>query len=391
MPTTGKTRPASCPCWFAERPQHEMQNPSSPTVLDLMPLTDLIETDAVIVGAGPVGLFQVFELGLLEVKAHVIDSLDYPGGQCVELYPDKPIYDIPAVPVCTGQELTNNLLKQIEPFGATFHFGQEVTTVQKQEDGRFLVETSKGTRFLSKTIFIAAGVGAFQPRKLKVEGVDAFEGSQLFYRVKNPMDFAGKKLVIVGGGDSALDWALDFVKDSPHKAESVILVHRRDGFQAAPANVAKMRALCEAYEMQFMVGQVTGFEAHDPLLTALKVTGSDGITRVVPLDVLLVFFGLSPKLGPIAQWGLDIERKQLKVDTEKFSTSETGIFAVGDINVYPGKKKLILSGFHECALAAFGAMPIIFPEKKVFLLYTTTSPKLHKVLGVASPVFDSAG
>jgi thioredoxin reductase (NADPH) len=356
-----------------------MQNPSSPTALDLALLTDLIETDAVIVGAGPVGLFQVFELGLLEVKAHVIDSLDYPGGQCVELYPDKPIYDIPAVPVCTGQELTNNLLKQIEPFGATFHFGQEVTTLQKQEDGRFLVETSKDTRFLSKTIFIAAGVGAFQPRTLKVEGLDAFEGSQLFYRVKNPMDFAGKNLVIVGGGDSALDWALDFVKDSPHKAESVILIHRRDGFQAAPANVAKMRALCEAYEMQFMVGQVTGFEAHDQLLTALKVTGSDGITRVVPLDVLLVFFGLSPKLGPIAQWGLDIERKQLKVDTEKFSTSEPGIFAVGDINVYPGKKKLILSGFHECALAAFGAMPIIFPEKKVFLL-----------LGVASPVFDSA-
>jgi thioredoxin reductase (NADPH) len=367
-----------------------MQNPSSPTALDLAPLTDLIETDAVIVGAGPVGLFQVFELGLLEVKAHVIDSLDYPGGQCVELYPDKPIYDIPAVPVCTGQELTNNLLKQIEPFGATFHFGQEVTTLQKQEDGRFLVETSKGTRFLSKTIFIAAGVGAFQPRTLKVEGLETFEGTQLFYRVKNPMDFAGKNLVIVGGGDSALDWALDFVKDSPHKAESVILIHRRDGFQAAPANVAKMRALCEAYEMQFMVGQVTGFEANDHLLTALKVTGSDGITRVVPLDVLLVFFGLSPKLGPIAQWGLDIERKQLKVDTEKFSTSEPGIFAVGDINVYPGKKKLILSGFHECALAAFGAMPIIFPEKKVFLLYTTTSPKLHKVLGVASPVFDSA-
>ena len=367
-----------------------MQNPSSTTVLDLALLTDLIETDAVIVGAGPVGLFQVFELGLLEVKAHVIDSLDYPGGQCVELYPDKPIYDIPAVPVCTGQELTNNLLKQIEPFGATFHFGQEVTTVQKQEDGRFLVETSKGARFLSKTIFIAAGVGAFQPRTLKVEGLDAFEGRQLFYRVKNPLDFAGKNLVIVGGGDSALDWALDFVKDSPHKAQSVILIHRRDGFQAAPANVARMRALCEAYEMQFMVGQVTGHEEQDKLLTALKVTGSDGITRVVPLDVLLVFFGLSPKLGPIAQWGLDIERKQLKVDTEKFSTSEAGIFAVGDINVYPGKKKLILSGFHECALAAFGAMPIIFPEKKVFLLYTTTSPKLHKVLGVASPVFDSA-
>jgi thioredoxin reductase (NADPH) len=349
---------------------------------------DPIETDAVIVGAGPVGLFQVFELGLLEIKAHVVDSLAYPGGQCVELYPDKPIYDIPAVPVCTGRELTQNLLKQIAPFGATFHYGQEVTVVEKQNDGRFFVETSKGTNFLSKTIFIAAGVGAFQPRTLKVDGLGVFEDSQLFYRVRNPADFADKNLVIVGGGDSAFDWALDFVKDGPNKAASVILIHRRDGFKAAPASVAKMRELCDALEMQFIVGQATGFEAQDGLLTGIKVTGADGVTRVVPLDVLLVFFGLSPKLGPIAEWGLDIERKQLKVDTEKFSTSEPGIFAVGDINTYPGKKKLILSGFHECALAAFGAMPIISPEKKVFLQYTTTSPKLHKVLGVETPVFD---
>ena len=351
-----------------------------------------IETDAVIIGAGPVGLFQVFELGLLEVKAHVIDSLPHPGGQCVELYPDKPIYDIPAVPVCTGQELTNSLLKQIAPFGATFHYGQEVTTVEKKPDGRFLVETSRNTRFLTKTIFIAAGVGAFHPRTLKVEGLEKFEGDQLSYHVKNPADYAGKNLVIVGGGDSALDWALSFcaanLDGNPHKAESVILIHRRDGFKAAPANVKKFRALCEAMEMQFLVGQVTGFEEANGRLSDLKVTGSDGITRLVPLDVLLVFFGLSPKLGPIANWGLDIDRKQLAVDTEKFSTSVHGIFAVGDINIYPGKKKLILSGFHECALAAFGAMPIIFPEKKVFLQYTTTSPKLHKVLGVDSPVFD---
>ena len=347
-----------------------------------------IETDAVIVGAGPVGLFQVFELGLLEIKAHVIDSLAYPGGQPVELYPDKPIYDIPAIPVCTGQELTDSLLKQIEPFGATFHLGQEVVTVDKQDDGRFFVETSKGTRFLTKTIFIAAGVGAFQPRLLKVDGLDQFDGSQLFYRVKNPADFAGKNLVIVGGGDSALDWALNFTTEGPNKAESVILIHRRDGFKAAPASVAKMRDLCEQYEMQFIVGQVTGYEEKNGKLVGVKVTGSDGVTRVVPLDVLLVFFGLSPKLGPIAEWGLQIERKQLVVDTEKFSTSVPGIFAVGDINTYPGKKKLILSGFHECALAAFGAMPIIFPDKKVFLQYTTTSPKLHKVLGVESPVFD---
>lgn len=347
-----------------------------------------IETDAVIVGAGPVGLFQVFELGLLEIKAHIIDSLAYPGGQCIELYPDKPIYDIPAVPVCTGKELTDNLLKQIEPFGATFHLGQEVTVVRKQDDGRFFVETSKGTRFLAKTIFIAGGVGSFQPRTLKVDGIERFDGTQLFYSVRNPVQFAGKNLVIVGGGDSALDWTLNFVQEGPNKAESVILVHRRDGFKAAPASVAKMKELCDAYEMQFIVGQVTGFEEVNGRMVRLKVTGGDGVTRVVPMDVLMVFFGLSPKLGPIAEWGLALERKQLVVDTEKFQTSIPGIFAVGDVNTYPGKKKLILSGFHEAALAAFGASPYIFPDKRVLLQYTTTSPKLHRVLGVETPVFD---
>jgi thioredoxin reductase (NADPH) len=347
-----------------------------------------IETDAVIVGAGPVGLFQVFELGLLEIKAHIVDSLPYPGGQCIELYPDKPIYDIPAVPVCTGKELTDNLLKQIEPFGATFHLGQEVSEVARRDDGRFDVATSKGTRFVAKTIFVAGGVGSFQPRLLKVDGLHRYDGTQVHYRVRNPAQFAGKNLVVVGGGDSALDWALNFVQDGPHKAESVILVHRRDGFKAAPASVARMKALCEALEMQFIVGQVTGLDERDDRLCGVKVTGSDGVTRVVPLDVLLVFFGLSPKLGPIADWGLNIERKQLTVDTERFSTSVEGIFAVGDINTYPGKKKLILSGFHEAALAAFGAAPIIFPDKRIHLQYTTTSPKLHKVLGVETPSFD---
>jgi thioredoxin reductase (NADPH) len=347
-----------------------------------------IETDAVIVGAGPVGLFQVFELGLLEIKAHIVDSLAYAGGQCIELYPDKPIYDIPAVPVCTGKELTDNLLKQIEPFGATFHLGQEVNGLVKQDDGRFLVSTSKGTTFLTKTVFIAGGVGSFQPRTLKLEGLDKFQDTQLFYRVRNPAQFADKHLVIFGGGDSALDWALNFVQEGPHKAASVILVHRRDGFRAAPASVHKMRELCDAMEMQFLVGQATGFEEQDGRLTGIKVTGGDAVTRLVPLDMLLVFFGLSPKLGPIAEWGLGIERKQIVVDTEKFESSVPGIFAVGDINTYPGKKKLILSGFHEAALAAFGAAPYIFPEKRILLQYTTTSPKLHKVLGVESPVFD---
>ncbi|MEN7526380.1 MULTISPECIES: NAD(P)/FAD-dependent oxidoreductase [unclassified Cupriavidus] len=343
-----------------------------------------LEIDALIVGAGPVGLFQVFELGLLEIKAHVIDSLKVVGGQCVELYPDKPIYDIPAVPICTGQELTDNLLKQIEPFSPTFHLGQEVAVVERREDGRFFVETSTGTRFITKTIFIAAGVGSFQPRTLKVEGIDKFDGKQLFYRVKDPSRFHGRNLVVVGGGDSALDWTLDLVG----KAESVVMIHRRDGFRAAPASVAKMRELCEQMEMQFLVGQIGGYEEKDGVLTEVKVTGGDGVTRRLPVDDVLVFFGLSPKLGPIAEWGLELERKQIKVDTEKFETNIPGIFAVGDINTYPGKKKLILSGFHEAALAAFGAAPYIFPDKKIHMQYTTTSPKLHKVLGVESPVFD---
>ena len=346
---------------------------------------DAIETDALVIGAGPVGLFQVFELGLLEIKAHVVDALAYPGGQCVELYPDKPIYDIPGVPVCTGQELTNNLLRQIAPLGATFHLGQTVTTVEKQTDGRFFVETSTGTQFITKTLFIAAGVGAFEPRGLKVDGLDAFAQTQLFYSVKTPADLAGKHVVIVGDGDTALGWALAFADERPHKAASVTLIHRRDAFKAAPTLVAPFRAAVDAGAIQFVVGQITAHKETNGQLTALEVSGADGQTRLLPLDVLLVFMGLSPKLGAVADWGLDLERKQLKVDTEKFSTSEPGIFAVGDINTYPGKKKLLVSGFHEATLAAFGAMAFIAPEKQVFLQYTTTSPKLHKLLGVELP------
>lgn len=344
-----------------------------------------IEADAVIVGAGPVALFQVFELGLLEIKAHVIDSLTQVGGQPIELYPDKPIYDIPAIPVCTGKELTDGLMKQCEPFKPTFHLGQEVSKVAKREDGRFDLETSAGTKFITKTVFIAAGVGAFQPRKPKVEGLTQFEANgQLAYRVRDPQQYAGKNVVILGGGDSALDWALNLQPI----AESVTLIHRREEFRAAPASVAKMKALAADHEMMHLTGQVTGFEAEEGVLKEVKVTSLDGVTRRLPLDNLLAFFGLSPRLGPIAEWGLDIERRQVKVDTEKFETSIPGIFAVGDINTYPGKKKLILSGFHEAALAAFGAAKYIFPEKKVSLQYTTTSTKLHEVLGVESPVFD---
>ena len=348
--------------------------------------TAVIETDAVIIGAGPVGLFQVFQLGLLEIKAHVVDSLAYAGGQCIELYPDKPIYDIPATPATTGRELTASLLKQIAPFGATFHLGQEVSSLEKQADGRFLLTTNKGTAFLTKTIFIAAGVGAFKPRLLRVEGLDKFDDSQLFYRVNNPADFTDQHLVIVGGGDAAIDAAIEFAKAGPHQAKSVTLVHRRDSFQAFPAKVAEMKALCATHAMRFMAGQVTSYEEKNGRLSAANVTDPDGVTHALPLDKLLVFLGLSPKLGPIADWGLAIERKQLTVDTEMFSTNVPGIFAVGDINTYPGKKKLILCGFHECVLAAFGAAPIIFPDKTIQLQYTTTSTKLHKVLGVDKSV-----
>ena len=343
-----------------------------------------IHTDAVIIGAGPVGLFQVFELGLLDIKAHVIDSLPEAGGQCVELYPDKPIYDIPAIPVCTGRELTNNLLKQIEPFGAQFHFGQEVSQLEKQADGRFLISTSKDQHFLSKTVFIAAGVGAFQPRTLRLDGIEDFEGRQVFYHVKNPEQFDGKRIIICGGGDAALDWALYFAE----KATKVTLIHRRDEFKAAPASIAKMRELCAQQKIELLIGQITDYEVAHDQIEKIVVTGIDGNTQSIPLDDLLIFFGLSPKLGPIADWGLDIDRKQIAVDTEKFQTSIPGIFAVGDINIYPGKKKLILSGFHEAALAAFAAAAYLNPEKPIQLQYTTTSPKLHKILGVTPPTFE---
>ena len=341
-----------------------------------------LETDAVVIGAGPAGLFQVFELGLLEIRAHVIDTLPMPGGQCIELYPDKPIYDIPGLPFCTGRELTDRLLQQIQPFGATFHLNQEVASVQRQADQRFLVQTSQGTRLLSKTVFIAGGVGAFQPRTLKVPGLERFHDLQVFYRVRDPAAFAGQDLVVMGDDDTALEWALRLAQEGPHQARSVTLLHRRDAFRAAPATVDRMRELCESGAMRFVAGQIVGFEEAQGTLTHLLVMGPDDRTQAVPVDSLLPFLGLSPKLGPIAQWGLALERKQLVVDTEKFETSEPGIFAVGDVNTYPGKKKLIVCGFHEATLAAYAACAYVFPDEKVQLQYTTTSPRLHQLLGV---------
>ena len=337
-----------------------------------------IKTDALIVGAGPCGLFQIFELGLLGIKADILDSLPTVGGQCTELYPDKPIYDIPAVPICTGQELIDNLMKQAEPFGPNFHLGEEVAEVE-QQDGYFRVATSNDKEFHAKTVFIAGGVGSFQPRRFRMDGVDALEGTSVHYRVKNPEIFTGQKIVICGGGDSALDWALALVD----KATEVTVVHRRDEYRAAPASVAQLKQLEAAGKVRIIENaRVTAYEADGTTLQSATISekGADEVT--LEADHLLAFFGLAPKLGPIAEWGLTISKKAIEVDTEKFESNVSGIFAVGDINTYPGKKKLILSGFHEAALAAFAAKAIIEPGKKVNLQYTTTSPVMHKRLGV---------
>jgi len=331
-----------------------------------------------IIGAGPCGLFQVFELGLLGIQAHVFDSLKVVGGQCTELYPDKPIYDIPALPVCGAQELVERLMQQIHPFNPRFHLGEEVMTVLPDGEGRFTVGTAGGIELKVGAIVIAAGLGAFQPRRLGVPGAEAFEGNQIQYRVHDAQQLAGRRIVIFGGGDSALDWAVALAPG----AHSVTLVHRREQFRGAPATVARMRELERAGRIRHIVGVADSLLTDGSLLCGVRIKGHDGTLHEVPGEQMLVFFGLHPKLGPIAEWGLALERKAIAVDTEKFQTSVPGIFAVGDINTYPGKKKLILSGFHEAALAAFGIQHHIFPQKKQFLQYTTTSPIMHKRLGV---------
>jgi thioredoxin reductase (NADPH) len=338
-----------------------------------------IVTDVVIVGAGPAGLFQVFELGLLGIKAHVVDTLGHPGGQCAELYPDKPIYDIPALPVCGAQELVDRLLEQIKPFGAEFHYGQEVVSLTRQGEAGFLLETSAGRQFSTKAVVIAAGLGSFQPRRLGVEGADAFEGTQVHYRVRHAGDFHGKRLVIFGGGDSALDWVIDLTG----KAGSIVHVHRRPEFRAAPASVARMRELVAQGRMNYVEGTAASLRTADGRLAGVTVKRSDGSLAEFDADHVLAFFGLHPKLGPVADWGIELEKKALKVDTAKFQTSVRGIFAIGDINTYPGKKKLILSGFHEAALAAFAIAEQLNPTRKVHLQYTTTSPIMQRRLGVS--------
>ena len=339
------------------------------------------ETGAVVIGAGPVGLFQVFQLGLLEVPTHVVDALPHAGGQCMELYPDKPIYDIPGTPATSGRALADSLLQQIQPFHTPFHLGQQVSRVGKQADGRFLVETDQGTQFLAPVVIIAAGVGAFQPRRLKLEGIEVFEGGQLRYHAA-PASVTGLDVVVNGGDEAALQCALTL---ADLDAKSVTLLHRRDVLQAPMADIAEMQMLVAAGRMRFMVGQITGFGAVEGRLASLEVSDVDAVVHRLPVDALSVFLGLSPKLGPVADWGLAMERKQLAVDTARFETSVPGIFAVGDINTYPGKQKLIVCGFHEATLAAYAAAPLVFPGKKIPFQYTTTSPRLHQLLGVGTP------
>jgi thioredoxin reductase (NADPH) len=341
--------------------------------------SNFVET--VIIGAGPVGIFQIFELGLLGIGSVIIDSLAQVGGQCTELYPDKPIYDIPALPVCGAQELIHRLLEQVKPFNAKFHLGQEVAEVKPLPDGKFHVATSLGTQITAGTIVIAAGVGSFQPRRLALPGAEEFEGKSLHYRVKSAGELSGKDLVICGGGDSALDWTVALCE----KARSLTLVHRRAEFRAAPATVARMRELVAAGKMQYVEGQVAALHTDNHRIAGVVLETNEGQRTIqVPADQVLAFYGLHPKLGPVAEWGLEMEKKALKVNTENFQTSVPGIFAIGDINTYPGKKKLILSGFHEAALAAFGIQHHLYPQKRQFLQYTTTSPIMQKRLGVAA-------
>ena len=347
-------------------------------------MTDHIETDVVIIGAGPVGLFAVFELGLLDIKCHLIDILPKVGGQCAGLYPEKPIYDIPGFPMVTGQGLVDNLMAQIEPFNPTFHLNEMVESLESigtPEAPLFRVKTSENdTTFVCKAVIIAAGGGSFQPKKPPIDNIEAYEGTSVFYAVRKMEMFRNKKVLIVGGGDSALDWTVNLQPI----AKRLTLLHRRDAFRAAPHTVEKMRSLVASGEMDLHLGQVSALKGRNHVLEGAVIRKDDGSEHLVDCDVMLPFFGLTMKLGPIADWGLNLHENLVPVDTEKFETNVPGIFAIGDINTYPGKLKLILSGFHEGALAAQKVHRYVYPEKKLLFQYTTSSTSLQKKLGVAA-------
>ena len=336
------------------------------------------ETDVVIIGAGPVGLFAVFELGLLGIKAHVIDIQDKPGGQAAELYPEKPILDIPGIPVITGAELTGKLIEQIAPFEAVFHRGEMADGLEKTPAGRWRLTTDMGTRIEAAAVVIAAGGGSFTPKKPPIPGVDAYEGQSVFYAVRQREMFRGKTIVIAGGGDSALDWTLNLADIATH----ITLVHRRPDFRAAPDSVEKMRALADAGTIDFEVAQIAGLKGGDGRIAAVSLKSEEKGEYDGPCDAMLAFYGLTMKLGPIAAFGLQLEENRIPVDTEKFETSVPGIFCIGDMACYPGKLKLILSGFHESALMAHGAFHYVFPDRKLKIQHTTSAKGLQEKLGL---------
>ncbi len=342
-------------------------------------MSETIKTDVLIIGAGPVGLFAVFELGLLDIKAHLVDILDRPGGQCAELYPEKPIYDIPGIPLITGNGLTEALMEQIKPFGPTFHFSEMVTGLEKTGDPGFRVTTDNDKTFEAKCVLVAAGGGSFQPKRPPIAGIEPYEAKSVHYAVRKMDTFRDKRLLVVGGGDSALDWTLNLQPI----AKRLTLVHRRDEFRGAPDSVNKMRALVASGDMDLKIGQVTELEGPDGQLIAVNIKEKDGSVSRIECEAMLPFFGLTMKLGPIADWGLELKENLIPVDTAAFETSTPGLFAVGDINTYPGKLKLILSGFHEVALMAQKAYHYVYPEKRLVFQYTTSSTSLQKKLGVA--------
>ena len=343
-------------------------------------MSEPIKTDVLIIGAGPIGLFAVFELGLLDMKAHLVDILDKIGGQCAELYPEKPIYDIPGIPMTSAQGLVESLLAQIKPFGAQYHLDEMVETVEKIGDPLFRVKTDQGKEFISKIVVIAAGGGSFQPKRPPIQGIEPYEGKSVFYAVRKMETFRHKRILIVGGGDSALDWTLNLAPLAKH----LTLLHRRSEFRAAPDNVNKMMALVGQGKIDFVTGQVTSLVGADGQIRTANVKSNDGSTFEIHCDVMLPFFGLTMKLGPVANWGFELKNNELiPVETASFETSVPGIFAIGDINWYPGKLKLILSGFHEAALMAQKAHHYVYPEKRLVFQYTTSSTSLQKKLGVA--------
>ena len=336
----------------------------------------MIKTDVVVIGAGPVGLFAVHQLGIIGLKAEVIDNLDKVGGQCIELYPDKPIYDIPAIPECTGESLTKNLLEQIKPFKSKFHLNERVESISKEKD-QWRIETSKKKIFISPNIIIAGGVGSFEPRKFSVKGIEKFENTSVLYSIKNKNDFKNKKVCIFGGGDSALDWAIELSKFS-----EVTLIHRRSEFRGAKHTSEVARKLEKEGKLKiktpFQIDSVEG----DKKLNAITIKNDSGKTEKINTDYVLGFFGLIMQLGPIAECGLNLDKKTIPVNTENFQTNKDGIFAIGDICTYPGKLKLILSGFHEGALAARACFKLARPNQKYRFEFTTTSKNVQERLGV---------